>query len=96
LAKRDLDKAIELDSDSISFEVYHTRGYVNFNLGDLNTSIKDLNNAIEINDSDKESYAMRGLARIALGEKNQGCLDLSKAGELGLDKAYDFIKKHCN
>jgi hypothetical protein len=31
-----------------------------------------------------------------LGDKNGGCLDLSKAGELGDSIAYDAIKDFCN
>jgi hypothetical protein len=31
-----------------------------------------------------------------IGDKNGGCLDLSKAGELGIEKAYEIIKKFCN
>jgi len=38
----------------------------------------------------------KGLAKISLGQKDKGCLDLSKAGELALDYAYDAIEKHCN
>ena len=33
---------------------------------------------------------------IKLGQKNSGCLDLSKAGELGHFDAYDVIKDYCN
>ncbi len=42
------------------------------------------------------AYYNRGLAKIQLGQIDGGCLDLSKAGELGADKAYDLIKKYCN
>ncbi len=37
-----------------------------------------------------------GVAKLGLGQKDSGCLDLSKAGELGFDKAYESIKKYCN
>jgi len=36
-----------------------------------------------------------GLSKILLGQKDDGCLDLSKAGELGL-YSYDVIKEFCN
>lgn len=42
-----------------------------------------------------DAYYWRGLAKIELGRKESGCLDLSKAGELGLKEAYDAIKKYC-
>jgi hypothetical protein len=31
-----------------------------------------------------------------MGQKEDGCLDLTKAGELGLAQAYELIKKICN
>jgi len=39
---------------------------------------------------------MRGTAKIGLGRKNNGCLDLSKAGELDFALAYKAIKEFCN
>jgi hypothetical protein len=39
---------------------------------------------------------VRGLSKIILGQKDSGCLDLSKAGELGYDRAYEAIEKYCN
>ena len=41
-------------------------------------------------------YLNRGASKIMLGQKDSGCLDLSKAGELGDTKAYGLIKKYCN
>jgi len=37
-----------------------------------------------------------GLSKILLGQKDSGCLDLSKAGELGYAEAHETIKKYCN
>jgi len=37
-----------------------------------------------------------GIAKIASGLKDKGCLDLSKAGELGEASAYETIKELCN
>ena len=42
------------------------------------------------------AFCNRGLAKIKLNDKNGGCLDLSKAGELGFQAAYESIKKYCN
>jgi hypothetical protein len=36
------------------------------------------------------------MAKLQLGDKNGGCPDLSKAGELGHPEAYDRIRKYCN
>ena len=34
-------------------------------------------------------------AKYNLGDKEGACLDWSKAGELGVMKAYEMIKKYC-
>ncbi len=43
-----------------------------------------------------DAYYGRGVAKLGLGWKESGCLDLSKAGELGYSKAYEAIRKYCN
>ncbi len=58
--------------------------------------IENYNKAIEINPKDADTYYNRGLAKIELGQKYSGCLDLSKAGDLGHSEAYEAIKKYCN
>jgi len=58
--------------------------------------IEDFNKVIEINPKFGEAYYNRGVAKLGLGQKDSGCLDLSKARELGFDKAYESIKKLCN
>ena len=58
--------------------------------------ISDFIKAIEINPNDAEAYYNRGIAKIKLGQKDSGCLDLSKAGELGDSQAYEAIKDLCN
>jgi len=59
-------------------------------------SIQDFNKTIELNPKLTEAYSGRGVAKIVLGQKDSGCLDLSKAGELGFEKAYQYIKEYCN
>ncbi len=43
-----------------------------------------------------EAYYNRGVGKLGLGQKDSGCLDLSKASKLGCSKAYEAIKKYCN
>ncbi len=58
--------------------------------------MQDYNKAIELNPNLAEVYYNRGLAKIGLGQKDSGCLDLSKAGEMGYADAYEFINEYCN
>jgi hypothetical protein len=41
------------------------------------------------------AYNNRAFAKFLLGQKESGCMDLSKAGELGHGEAYEAIKKFC-
>ena len=90
----DYSKAIQIEpKNEIAF---YNRGISKYNLLDYSGAINDFNKTIEINSKNKEAYYYRGIIKIKnLKQKNSGCLDLSKAGELGLDKAYDEIKKYC-
>jgi tetratricopeptide (TPR) repeat protein len=60
---------------------------------DYNAAIADYNEVIAMNPSFAEAYYNRGLARLFLGQNEQGTRDLSKAGELGLYGAYNLIKR---
>ena len=42
-----------------------------------------------------EAYFNRGLVLIYLKDKEKGCIDLSRAGELGVDGAYPVIARYC-
>ena len=42
-----------------------------------------------------EAWFNRGLVQVYLKEREKGCMDLSRAGELGVADAYGVIKKFC-
>ncbi len=77
-------------------EDYLKAGNTKYELKDYKGAIKYYNKAIELNPNNAVAYYNRGLAKIHLGQKDNGCLDLSKAGELGHAKAYEVIKEYCN
>lgn len=72
------------------------RGIAKAKLEDYRGAITDFKKAIEINPSNGNAYYNRGLSKIRLGQKESGCMDLSKAGELGIEDAYVAIKAECN
>jgi len=73
-----------------------TTGGSKNDLQDLRGAIADYTKTIELAPDDAIAYHNRGLVKITLNQKDGGCFDLSKAGELGLGKAYDMIRKYCN
>ena len=56
----------------------------------------DYNRAININPEYAPSYFNRGVAKLLLYDDNGACVDLSKAGEMGMYKAYELIREYCN
>jgi S1-C subfamily serine protease/Tfp pilus assembly protein PilF len=91
-----VNKALELEPNT-SF-IWDTRGEIYYHLGDYNQCIDDMNKAIDITEGETSydnSYYYRGLAKIRLGQRDDGCRDLSKAGEQGKEEAYNDIKEFC-
>ena len=76
--------------------------YVYYNLGNLYclsaehiNSIENYSKAIALYPYMGDAYFNRGLVLIYLKDKEKGCIDLSRAGELGVQDAYSVIKKYC-
>ena len=76
--------------------------YAYFNLGNLYclssehiNSIDNYTKAISLYPYMGDAYFNRGLVLIYLKDKEKGCIDLSRAGELGVQDAYGVIKKYC-
>ena len=62
---------------------------------DLPEAILQYTKAIQLYPYLPEAYYNRGLVLIYLKDSEKGCLDMSKAGELGIDDAYSVISKYC-
>lgn len=76
--------------------------YLHFDLGNLHclssqlvNAISDYSKAIELYPGMGDAYFNRGLVLIFLKDKEKGCIDLSRAGELGVKDAYGVIGKYC-
>jgi len=92
-ALSDFTKLIEFDPKYIN--AYLFRGHSKGNLGDYRGAINDYTQIIEIDTKNSTAYFVRGMCKIKHNMKDSGCLDLSKAGELGDPVAYYYIKKNC-
>ena len=76
--------------------------YIQFNLGNLYClssrfveAIDSYDKAIKLYPWMGSAYFNRGLVLIYLKDKEKGCIDLSRAGELGVDDAYSVIGRYC-
>jgi tetratricopeptide (TPR) repeat protein len=90
----DFTSAITINSNHV--EAYLHRGKAKQFLQAYQDAINDCTKIIQINPKSVDAFYMRGILRIDFGDMKNGCLDLSKAGELGDLKAYEVIKERCN
>lgn len=71
--------------------IYYNLGYMYTVKGDLPLAVENYTKAIELYQYFGEAYYNRGLVQLTLHEKEKGALDLSRAGELGIQNAYTAI-----
>jgi len=89
----DLNSVIELNP---KFGIaYYNRGNVKCLSKDFTGAIDDYTQSIQTGPVLPQAYFNRGLTLIYLQDKEKGCYDISKAGELGIEEAYAVIKKYC-
>ena len=77
--------------------------YIQFNLGNLYClssrfvqAIESYDKAIKLYPWMGDAYFNRGLVLIYLKDREKGCIDLSRAGELGVEGAYGVISRYCD
>ena len=99
---RQYDYSEAIDDMKAAQEVVPDIPYVYYNLGNLYclssehiNSIENYTKAIELYPYMGDAYFNRGLVLIYLKDKEKGCIDLSRAGELGIKDAYSVINKYC-
>jgi tetratricopeptide (TPR) repeat protein len=73
---------------------WYNKGNVMTVLKNYKAAISDYTMAIECEPNLAEAYYNRGLNYIFLGDQEKGLKDLSKAGELGIYKAYNVMKRY--
>lgn len=73
--------------------LYYNRGCLMASNKEYGRAIDDFTRAISVNPQLAEAWYNRGLARMKSGNKEGALTDLSKAGEMGIYKAYALAKK---
>jgi tetratricopeptide (TPR) repeat protein len=77
-----------------------TYSYLGHSKRNLNHSFQEVmldhNKSIRLNPKDGLNYFRSAITRQKFNQKDEACLDFSKAGELGVIEAYEIIKFYCN
>jgi len=103
-AIKDYDEAIKLYEAGAGksnayqqklIDTYIVRALCKAKIKKFDEAIADYDVVIRLNPKYGTAYRLKGLSEIGKGDKDNGCLDLSRAGELGSNEAYDDIKQHC-
>lgn len=92
LVVKDLERVAELEPDN-EF-AYYNLSLVYCQRKDFDKAIELLNKAVEVYDQFAEAYFNRGIIELYQGKEEDGVKDLSRAGELGMFKAYNVIKRY--
>lgn len=87
-------KDIEIDLPDLSVIPYNI-GNTYLLIEELDLAINQYDKAIQLEPRFSEAWFNRGLAKLIKGDKQSGCLDVSKSGELGQNQAYSIIQKFC-
>ncbi len=94
LAVKDYSSALALDTN-FAYAMYN-RATAKVAMNDFTGAMDDLTTAIEHDPTLAEAYFNKGLLLILTRENESACINLSKAGELGILDAYSVIKRYCD
>lgn len=100
--ERNYDYSSAIADIRAALEILPDIPYLYFNLGNLQclssqfvSAIENYDMAIKLYPYMGDAYFNRGLVLIYLKDKEKGCIDLSRAGELGVKDSYGVITKYC-
>lgn len=99
--KRNYDYEESIADIEMAIKLHPTLAYSHYNLaglmvisGRLPEAYDAYNRAIELYPGFAEAYYNRGIVQIMMKDTRKGCIDLSKAGELGVDNAYKVLQQY--
>jgi tetratricopeptide (TPR) repeat protein len=87
-------KDIEIDLPDLAVIPYNI-GNTYIITENLDLAVEQYSKSIRIEPRFPEAWFNRGIIKLIKGDKQNGCFDISKAGELGLNQAYSIIQKFC-
>jgi len=94
IVMRDYERVIEQDPGFIY--AWFNRGNIRSSQRDYRNALIDYTKALEINPEFADAWFNRGITQLYLGNRAQGISDLRMAGQCGIYKAYNLIKRFEN
>ncbi len=91
-AVRDIMRSIELHPD-LAYSHYNLAALLVIQ-GKLPEAYESYSEAIRLYPNFAEAYYNRGVVQIMMKDTRKGCIDLSKGGELGVERAYRLLEKY--
>ncbi len=91
-AVADIERAIALHPD-LAYNHYNLGGLMVI-LGKLPEAYDAYSEAIRLFPNFAEAYYNRGIVQIMMKDTRKGCIDISKGGELGVERAYKLLDKY--
>lgn len=70
---------------------HYNLGYIYTKMGDIPAAVQAYSRAIELFPYFADAYYNRAILQLMIDEKQKGCMDLSRAGELGIADAYTIL-----
>ncbi len=90
----DMKRAVELHP-TLAYNHYNMAGLLVIS-GKLPEAYRAYTEAIRLYPNFAEAYYNRGVVQIMMQDTRKGCIDLSKGGELGVDRAYKLLERYSN
>ncbi len=84
-----------LDTEDEAVWAYYNRGLAEASLEDYPAAIRDFTRVLKNDATDGWALYQRGLARIHAGDHDEGCSDLRRAGDLGVEESESAIDAMC-
>jgi tetratricopeptide (TPR) repeat protein len=84
-----------LKDDPNNSVYFKSRGKTYLKTGTYRYAIGDLSMSLDLNPDDAETWMYLGIAKIASGDKENGCSDLEKARGMGENRAIEYIIGNC-
>lgn len=92
-AINDYSNAITLNPND--YRLYHNRGVAYFRNNQYKEAIADMDTEINLTSNNALAYYFRGMSKINLKMKDDGCSDLLLSGKLGFSLAREQYKMQC-